>query len=125
MSDSICEIVDIEQGTPEWHKWRRTGVTATCSPILLGAPGAMKTPYQLYLQYAGLLASEDLSAIKQVDAGNKLEALARSYCESELGQIASPFCVRHAKYPFMIASLDGQLDDRSVLEIKNLSEKNI
>ncbi|ENY6785176.1 hypothetical protein ACF1CY_002640 [Providencia rettgeri] len=87
MSDSICEIVDIEQGTPEWHKWRRTGVTATCSPILLGAPGAMKTPYQLYLQYAGLLASEDLSAIKQVDAGNKLEALARSYCESELGQI--------------------------------------
>ncbi|THB25059.1 MULTISPECIES: lambda-exonuclease family protein [Morganellaceae] len=123
MSDSICEIVDIEQGTPEWHKWRRTGVTATCSPILMGAPGAMKTPYQLYLQYAGLLASEDLSAIKQVDAGNKLEALARSYCENELGQIASPFCVRHAKYPFMIASLDGQLDDRSVLEIKNLSEK--
>ncbi|MDB6373978.1 lambda-exonuclease family protein [Photorhabdus bodei] len=119
----VCEVVDVEQGTPEWHAWRKTGVTATCTPILLKIKGATKTPYQLYLQYAGLLESEDLSAIKQVDAGKKLEALARKYCEDKLDQIATPFCVRNKQYPFMIASLDGQLNDGSVLEIKNLSIK--
>lgn len=121
MSD-IYEVVDVVQGSKEWLEWRKTGVTATCSPILLEEPGATKTPYELYLQYAGLIQAEDLSVIKQVDAGKKLEVLARSYCEKEIGQIALPFCVRNKKYPYMIASLDGQFDDGSILEIKNLCE---
>ncbi len=35
MSD-IYEVVDVVQGSKEWLEWRKTGVTATCSPILLG-----------------------------------------------------------------------------------------
>ena len=122
MSD-IYEVVDVVQGSKEWLEWRKTGVTATCSPILLEEAGATKTPYELYLQYAGLIKAEDLSVIKQVDAGKKLEALARSYCEKEIGQIALPFCVRNKKYPYMIASLDGQFDDGSILEIKGRCEQ--
>ncbi|HHC5227469.1 TPA: hypothetical protein ACN5P3_004235 [Citrobacter freundii] len=68
MSD-IYEVVDVVQGSKEWLEWRKTGVTATCSPILLEEAGATKTPYELYLQYAGLIKAEDLSVIKQVDAG--------------------------------------------------------
>ncbi|MFV4797947.1 YqaJ viral recombinase family protein [Citrobacter freundii] len=124
MSD-IYEVVDVVQGSKEWLEWRKTGVTATCSPILLEEAGATKTPYELYLQYAGLIKAEDLSVIKQVDAGKKLEALARSYCEKEIGQIALPFCVRNKKYPYMIASLDGQFDDGSILEIRIFARANI
>ncbi|WP_415889155.1 lambda-exonuclease family protein [Providencia huaxiensis] len=119
--DSVMVVVDCEQGTPEWLEWRKSGVTATCSPILMGSESALKTPYQLYLQYVGLLAPEDLSAIKQVRAGNLNEPLARAWAERKYGQISLPLCVSHRDYPYMIASLDGQFDDGYLLEIKNLS----
>lgn len=121
MSD-IFDVVDVVQGSKEWLDWRKSGVTATCTPILTEQPGAAKTPYELYLQYAGLIEAEDISFIKQVDSGKKLELLARNYCEKEIGQIALPFCVRSKKYPYIIASLDGQFEDGSLLEIKNLCE---
>lgn len=41
MSD-IYEVVDVVQGSKEWLEWRKTGVTATCSPILLEEAGATK-----------------------------------------------------------------------------------
>lgn len=114
-------VVDIEQGTPEWLEWRKTGVTATCAPILMGAKSATKTVYQLYLQYVGLLEPEDLSAIKQVRAGKLNEPLARAWAEKKYGQISLPLCVSHRDYPYMIASLDGLFDDGNLLEIKNIS----
>lgn len=120
---SVMVVVDVEQGTPEWLEWRKTGVTATCAPILMGADNATKTPYQLYLQYAGLLEPEDLSVIKQVRAGKLNEPLARAWAERKYGQISLPLCVRHRDYPHMIASLDGQFDDMNLLEIKNLSSQ--
>ena len=43
MSD-IYEVVDVVQGSKEWLEWRKTGVTATCSPILLEEAGATKRP---------------------------------------------------------------------------------
>ena len=115
------EVVDVEQGTPEWLEWRKTGVTATCSPILMQAQSATKTPYELYLLYTGLLEPEDLSVIKQVRAGNLNEPLARAWAERKYGQISLPLCVRHRDYPYMIASLDGQFADGNLLEIKNIS----
>ncbi len=118
----VMQVVDVEQGSPEWLLWRKSGVTATCTPILVNAAGCTKTPYQLYLQYVGLLAPEDLSAIKQVDVGNKCEQLARDWAEKRYGQIGLPLCVSHRDYPFMIASLDGIFDNNYLLEIKNLSE---
>lgn len=118
---SVMEVIDVEQGTPEWLEWRKTGVTATCAPILMDQAGATKTKYQLYLQYVGLLEPEDLSVIKQVRAGKLNEPLARAWAEREYGQISLPLCVRHRKYPYMIASLDGQFEDMNLLEIKNIS----
>ncbi|EOC0012468.1 lambda-exonuclease family protein [Cronobacter turicensis] len=115
------EIVDVQQGTPEWLSWRKSGVTATCAPILMGAENATKTPYELYLHYVGLLEPEDLSAIKQVRAGKLNEPLARAWAERKYGQISLPLCVRHREYHHLIASLDGIFDDGHILEIKNLA----
>ncbi|PHM72205.1 lambda-exonuclease family protein [Xenorhabdus sp. KJ12.1] len=119
--NSVMVVVDVEQGTPEWLEWRKTGVTATCAPILMRVKEATKTPYQLYLQYIGLLEPEDLSVIPQVRAGKLNEPLARAWAEEKYGQISQPLCVSHRDYPYMIASLDGQFDDMNLLEIKNLS----
>lgn len=122
----LMDVVDVEQGTQEWLEWRKSGVTATCAPILIGADGALKTPYELYLNYVGLLAADDLSYIKQVRAGKVLEPLARSYAERIHGQISLPLCVRHPQHHHIISSLDGVFDDDSLLEIKNIStEKHL
>lgn len=119
--NNVMEVVDIEQGTPEWLEWRKTGVTATCAPVLMGASGAMKTPYELYLLYTGMIVPEDLSVIKQVRSGIINEPLARAWAERERGQLGLPLCVRNKHHPYMIASLDGFFDDGYLLEIKNLA----
>lgn len=119
--ESVMVVIDVVQGSQEWLEWRKSGVTATCAPVLMGAHNAKKTVYELYLNYVGLLAPEDLSVIRQVHAGNVNEPLARAYAESKLGQFSLPLCVQHRDFPHMIASLDAIFEDNHLLEIKNLS----
>lgn len=120
------DIYDLIQGSDKWLSWRKTGVTATCTPTL--NPGVKNefsnTPYSLYLEWIGAIPPKDLSCIRQVEVGKLSEQFARHWFENQYGEISSPCCVRSRKYPHMIASLDGLIENNDVVEFKNISPKN-
>lgn len=122
----MYKICDLVQGSDEWLKWRKSGVTATCTPILNpDVPNHLnKTPYQLYLEYIGAIKPADLSKIKQVEVGQISEQFARHWFEKKIGLISSPCCVQNNTHPFIIASLDGLTEQGDVVEFKNLTDKN-
>lgn len=53
------KVIDLVQRSLEWHQWRKSGVTASESPILMGSP--YKTPWRLWAEKRGLILEADLS----------------------------------------------------------------
>ena len=43
------KIIPIEQQSPEWFEWRKTGITASDMPIIMGV-SPYKTPWQLWAE---------------------------------------------------------------------------
>ncbi|TXR38639.1 YqaJ viral recombinase family protein [Ectopseudomonas mendocina] len=123
MGVSAMKIVDIAQRTPEWHEWRRDGISATSCAVIMGE-NPDKTPLELWKELVGIVEPADLSVIPQVRRGVKFEPLALQAFEDKYGKIALPFCAESTEHPFIRASFDGVLDDKSPVEIKNLSETN-
>nr|WP_237143861.1 YqaJ viral recombinase family protein [Pseudomonas fluorescens] len=117
------KIVDIAQRTPDWHEWRREGISATSCAVIMGE-NPDKTPLELWKELVGIVEPADLSVIPQVRRGVKFEPLALQAFEDKYGKMALPFCAESTAYPFIRASFDGVLDDKSPVEIKNLSETN-
>lgn len=117
------KIVDIAQRTPEWHEWRREGISATSCAVIMGE-NPDKTPLELWQEMVGLVEPVDLSVIPQVKRGVKLEPLALQAFEEKYGKMALPFCAESSEHPFIRASFDGVLEDNCPVEIKNLSEAN-
>lgn len=116
-------VIDIAQRTPEWHAWRREGVSATSCAVIMGE-NPDKTPLQLWRELVGIDTPPDLSVIPQVRKGVKYEPLALQAFEDKYGQIGLPFCAQADDYPFIRASFDGVLACDSPVEIKNLSDEN-
>ncbi|MCC9289608.1 lambda-exonuclease family protein [Pseudomonas aeruginosa] len=116
-------IVDIAQGTPDWHEWRRVGISATSCAVIMGE-NADKTPLELWKELVGIVEPADLSVMPQVRSGVKFEALALQAIEDKYGKMALPYCAESTAYPLIRASFDGVLDDKSPVEFKNLSETN-
>ncbi|WP_256657393.1 YqaJ viral recombinase family protein [Pseudomonas sp. 2FE] len=117
------KIVDIAQRTPEWHAWRKDGISATSCAVIMGQ-NPDKTPLELWKELVGIVAPQDLSVIPQVRRGVKFEPLALQGFEDKYGKLALPFCAESSERPIIRASFDGVLDDGSPVEIKNLSEDN-
>lgn len=116
-------VVDIAQRTPEWHEWRKGGVSATSLSIILGK-NPQKSRRQLWLELKGYATPPDLSVIPQVRKGEKLEPLSLQAFEAKYGQLALPVCGEHEEHPWMRASFDGLLAGNQPVEIKNLAESN-
>jgi putative phage-type endonuclease len=119
----MMKIVDIAQRTPEWHEWRKGGISATSLAIILGK-NPQKSRRQLWLELKGYATAPDLSVIPQVRKGAKLEPLALQAFEDAYGVIGLPICGQHEVYPWMRASFDGLLDGNDPVEIKNLADGN-
>lgn len=115
------KIVDIAQRTPEWHEWRKGGVSATSLAIILGK-NPQKSRRQLWMELKGYATPPDLSVIPQVRKGAKLEPVALQAFEDAYGVIGLPICGEHDKFRWMRASFDGLLDGNEPVEIKNLAE---
>jgi putative phage-type endonuclease len=117
------KIVDIAQRSPEWHEWRRQGVSATSCAVIMGE-NPDKTPLELWRELVGIDTPPDLGAIPQVRRGVKFEPLALQAFEDKYGQMGMPFCAESEEHPFIRASFDGVITDGSPVEIKNLSDDN-
>lgn len=145
------KIVNIKPRTPQWHRWRDLGVSASEADIVLGR-SSYKTPYRLYAEKKGLMLPDNLDGNPHVRRGIRLEPVARhsfetrysdlvpdlsddlkddsydpvarSSYESRHDVLLFPLCAEADEYPFIRASFDGVDDNGIPVEIKAPSEKN-
>ncbi|MFA5519016.1 MAG: YqaJ viral recombinase family protein [Spirochaetota bacterium] len=109
------QIVDVEQGTSCWHKWRDGGLGASDAPAIMG-----ENPWKS----RDMLMSEKLGAVRPfpnqaMKRGSALEPEARMCYERVKGITFRPLCVESVERPWMRASLDGlSINGQCVVEIK-------
>lgn len=106
------EIVDIEQGTAEWLALRRSKITATDAPIIMGA-SKWKTRAQLLREKKDPFHVDPINVA--MERGRRLEPFARQLFTIKTGMQATPYVIVRN---WAMASLDGLTDDKTVLEIK-------
>lgn len=116
-------VIDIAQRSPEWHAWRKKGVSATSLAVILGH-NPLKSRRQLWLELMGIVTPPDLSVIPQVRKGAKYEPIALQAFEAKYGQLGLPVCAEHVEHSVIRASFDGLLEGNRPVEIKNLAEQN-
>jgi putative phage-type endonuclease len=105
-------IVQLVQGSPEWHAHRANFRNASETPIVMGL-SPWVTPYQLWLQKTGRSQPVLNAAMAR---GTELEPLARQAYEVLTGHIMQPLVLVDGVYS---ASLDGlTLDGSLIVEIK-------
>lgn len=116
-------VVNLQQRTPDWHKWRASGVSASEAIIVLGQC-PLKTPYRLYTEKKGITIPDNLDANPFVQRGIRLEAAARRSFEQRHNTLVLPLCAESEEYPFLRASYDGINDDGIPVELKVPMEVN-
>lgn len=110
-------VVDISQRSPEWHSWRRGGVSASNAAVILGM-SPYKTPWRLWAELKGVVPVADISNNPHVKHGVILEPYARSWFEEDRHALALPLCAESVVEPVIRCSFDGVLEHAEVLEIK-------
>ena len=114
--DSDFTIVELEQGSPEWHEWRSDGIGATNAKVAMGKHG--KGFNRLLRVKAGLEEESDYQNVAMI-LGSELEPEARTKYIARTGTMVKPVCVQSTKHKWLRASLDGLTEDHSgVVEIK-------
>ena len=109
------KIIDIEQNTDKWKKWRKGGIGASESSSILGVnPWSSKEDW-LHTS----LGLRTFKGNKHTQRGHRLEPYVRYLCQRELNMKFRAVCVEHDEYPWIRASLDGLCtDNKHILEIK-------
>lgn len=107
----------LDQRTDEWMDWRRKGVTATDSTVLLGR-NPYKSPLQLWEEKTGKSIPPDLSSVKAVRFGCENEDRVRAMWEQVHGKTARPVCGEYDANPSIRASFDGLTEEGHPVEIK-------
>jgi len=111
-------IIELSQGSSEWHEHRSRYIGASEISAVLGL-SPWKKPHELFLEKTGQL-KETISASKQelFDKGHALEKIAREKYELQTLKKFPPMVILNDKYPYFSASLDGLSDDKELIEIK-------
>lgn len=117
----MVKLLTLEQGSQEWHDWRKSRITASELPIILGH-SPYCTPYLLWQRKLGFAPPQaDNLAMKR---GRELESLVRHKVNAERFERGDakafvPACVEHDELAWAGASLDGySAEDSELLEIK-------
>lgn len=98
------QIVNLVQGSPEWHAHRAQHFNASDAPAMMGA-SSYKSRSELIKELAtGITAEVDAATQRRFDAGHQFEALARPLAEEIIGEDLSPCVGTRGKYS---ASFDG------------------
>lgn len=113
--------LDFQQGSPEWHEFRRKHIGASDAPVIMGV-SPWKTEYQLWQEKLGYFEQEQTFAMKR---GTDMEETARQAYEDLTGIIVTPEVIVHPEKKWMSASLDGLSLARDIaVEIKCPGEKD-
>jgi putative phage-type endonuclease len=115
------KFIDVEQGSEEWLKWRKTVITATDCPAIMGS-SPWVTEYKCWQRKLALVDEQKSNAA--MERGKKLEPEARAHFIENYGINMTPVVVESSEFEFLGASLDGISDcHKYVLEIKCGGEK--
>lgn len=108
---------NLEQKTDAWREWRRKGLTATDSPVILGL-SPYKTPWRLWAEKVGKVQPPDLSKNPNVRYGIEHEDDARCLFEMRFNTCVMPACCEWSTDPLFRASFDGLTPEGEPVEIK-------
>jgi putative phage-type endonuclease len=115
--------VAIRQGTPEWLAYRRTVITGTAIPILLGL-----SPYRCEADLADeMLGGEGQESSVRMRIGSALEDLNLAEYEAATGTRAVRIhnMVRHPSIEWAAASPDARrVGERRLIELKWTTSRN-
>jgi putative phage-type endonuclease len=110
------KIINLEQGSPEWLSWRKTVITATDCPVILGT-SPWSTAYKCWQRKLDLV--EEIKSNEAMERGKRLEPEARAQFIERYGIDMQPLVVESSEFDFLGASLDGLSScQKYVLEIK-------
>lgn len=117
-------LLDLEQRSPAWFSWRREGITATESSVILGLNPYM-TPWRLWCEKVGRALPADLSSNPLVRFGIEHEDEVRQLFEVRHSEIVMPACGEFDEDPLFRASFDGLTSAMEPVEIKCPSETTL
>jgi putative phage-type endonuclease len=108
-------IIDLVQGTPAWHQWRRQGIGASEAPAIMGE-NPWKSRRRLLRERISYINNYQNEAMA---IGTRLEPEARIRYEIRFGIRVRPVCLQSTRFSWLRASIDGlAYDGSSVVEIK-------
>lgn len=117
----MYKIIELEQGTPEWHTFRSSHLGASDAPIICGA-SPWTSRLELYLMKTGFRSAPPMTS--KMQRGHDLEPEARHLLIEQTNTVYSPVVLESLEHPFISCSLDGISNDRvSICEIKCPNEK--
>jgi putative phage-type endonuclease len=109
-------IVNLLQGTKEWHEWRSQGIGASDAPTIMGENPWKRAP-RLLQERLGVANTNFTNPA--MERGKALEPEARKHYENKVGIRVVPACLQSVKYEWLRASVDGLATDGStIVEIK-------
>ena len=113
---SFYLIEDLEQGSSEWHAWRKGVIGASDAPKIMGEnPWGSRS--SLMDEKLGLV--REFQGNSKTREGNILEGDARKSLASKFKLKLKPTIVQDSQEPFLAASLDGICSDyENLFEIK-------
>ena len=113
---SFYLIDDLEQGSSEWHAWRKGVIGASDAPKIMGEnPWGSRS--SLLDEKLGLV--REFQGNAKTREGNSFEGDARKSLESKYKMRLKPTIVQDSKEPFLAASLDAICSNHeNLFEIK-------
>jgi putative phage-type endonuclease len=106
------QLIDLEQGTPEWLAWRSQGIGGSDAPVIMGC-SPYGTVQSLWEEKLGLRQRPPTNPGQL--RGHELEPHARAALEEHLGISLEPACGQHDTLDFLRASFDGLSFDGSIV----------
>lgn len=94
-----------EQGSSEWHDFRKTRIGASDAPIICGL-SPWSSSLQLWMEKLGKVPAKDLSDNFAVQRGVRLEPVVRGMASIKLDCDFEPAIFTDDERPYMMASLD-------------------
>lgn len=106
-------IVDLVQGSDEWHAWRKGKIGGSHIASIMGL-NPFETPLQIYYRIMDDIQVPENEAMRE---GKRLEIIARDRYNLEFSYDFHPACLESVENPWMITSLDGYSNGKAI-EIK-------
>lgn len=115
-------MINLRQGSPQWHEFRRQGIGGSDAAIIMGI-SPFRTRLELWQEKLELIPPPIVNSSMQ--RGVILEPVARRLYEQMTGIDVVDVIRISKEYPWMFSSLDGiSLDQKIIVEIKCTSRKN-